>query len=750
MLRDTTIPLDRAWNTWSSRAAEMVFLPLGVRITPVLYANSVRRASSFEAGDPGLTLGRHATDGSLIELGLELGGTRLAWSYRKPDPFSLVGAWRTDFNGEWGLRFWVNLCLSCEGGESARFDPAAQAAVLRVGHRYLALASDTDPVLVTGHPSMAALLGEYEEKGYFYLGSRRETAPLLALRFNLEMMRDGRFAVGMADREDLAVSRAKTALGAPGSGMDAPAALPMQSGRFARALDAVRDVIAWNTVWDEVNARPYTSISRNWNLSKFGGYGVWLNDQQYAGLLAGTIDAELARQNLAAWLAGATPQGNLACLLTANDSWVDRTQLPIGAFLVWLLYLRTRSRPLLDLTYDILARNHDWWWENRDLERRGLVSYGTSDVGEGLYKGTHFGARNESSMDNSPIHDEAEYDPHSRTLTTIDVGLNSLLALDAEMLARMAHELGRTDQARGYEGTARTLRQRIQTELWDEARGLFANRLRAGAFVKSVGPTSFYPLLCGAATEAQTERLLKHLDDPQKFGGAFVIPGTARDDPAAKDNSYWRGRIWPPLNYLVWQGLRRGEHTERASALAKASFELFRSAWEERRLSPENFNAETGKPLDQPDTEGFYNWGALMPLMAVGEIMDFSAWHGWELTNTGDELTLGPVLSPVGAVVVTVANGKLELTRGGQALFATDMVGRFSHLDLAETDASFVLPPALSTGQAVWLPQAHTSRILYARCGEAELQWEPDGDGIVLAFSAKDAGKRVWLHWNGD
>src|SRR3712207_6158085 len=160
-----------------------------------------------------------------------------------------------------------------------------------------------------------------------------------------------------------------------------------------------RSVIAWNTVWDPINARPYTAISRNWNLSKFGGYGVWLNDQQYAALLSGLLDPEVARENLATAFASATPDGNLACLLTANDAWVDRTQLPVGAFLVWLLYLRSRSRPLLRTAYGALVRNHAWWRRTRDPEGRGLVSFGTSDVGEGLYKGTHFGARNESSMD---------------------------------------------------------------------------------------------------------------------------------------------------------------------------------------------------------------------------------------------------------------------------------------------------------------------------------------------------------------
>jgi putative isomerase len=42
---------------------------------------------------------------------------------------------------------------------------------------------------------------------------------------------------------------------------------------------------------------------------------------------------------------------------------------------------------------------------------------------------------------------------------------------------------------------------------------------------------------------------------PRNSGGDWVIPSIARDDPAFKDQNYWRGRIWGPMNYLVYLGL---------------------------------------------------------------------------------------------------------------------------------------------------------------------------------------------------
>lgn len=743
MFRHATIPLARAWNTWSSRPAEMVFLPLGVRLTPVAYANSTGRATLFPAGEA-VTLGRHAIDADTVEVALRHAGTVIDWSYRKAGPFDLVGSWATRASGEWGLRFWINLCVSAEGGEMARYDAATRSVTVKVGSRFVVVACD-EPVQVTGHAGLEALVEDYEAHGYFHLGARAQAAPVLALRFNLEMNRTGRFAVAIADREDLAIAQTRALLATP---LPAPV-MPEQTGSYHGALDAVRDVMAWLSIWDEVNARPATCISRNWNLTKFGGFGVWLNDQLYATLMASLFDAELARENLAVALASATPQGNLACLLTANDAWVDRTQLPIGAFIVWLIHLRTGDMALLRAAYDTLARNHAWWWETRDPDGRGLASYGTSDVGEALYRGTSFGARNESGMDNSPIHDEAEYDPVTRTLTTIDVGLNSLLVLDAEMLGLIAAKLGLMSAAASHRLVAETTRAKVRVELWDDARKIFANRLRSGSFVRSLGPTSFYPLICGAADATQLDHLLKHLSDERTFGGTFVLPGTARDDPAARDNVYWRGRIWPPLNYAVWQGLRRYGRRAEASRLAMASLTLFRGAWDEWRLCPENYNAETGEPLDQPDTEGFYNWGALMPMMGVGEVMDMAPWAGWEICNDGGPLWLGPVQSPVGAACVKISGGVLTLTCGENVLLATNLIGRLTHVCWGDRLVSLCLPETVRLSAELAFPVIPCDRVVTVRVGTRTARWAALDNGFAIVdLGPSDGGACVTIVLN--
>ena len=268
-------------------------------------------------------------------------------------------------------------------------------------------------------------------------------------------------------------------------------------------------------------------------------------------------------------------------------------------------------------------------------------------------------------------------------------------------------------------------------------------RLRGGGFVRSVGPTSFYPLIAGAADEAQVESLLRHLADPETFGGEFRVPSVSRDDPSFRHNVYWRGRVWPPLNWTIWQGLRRYGRFGEATALAQDSERLFRAAWD-RRLCPENYNAVTGEPLDQPDTEGFYGWGALMPMMAVGEILDVSPWHGWSVVNEGNELVLGPLRMPAGLGTMRVANGVLELTCGERVLMRTALLGRFTRLRFDAGHVSLVLPAG--EGE-IGFPSVPAGAVLFASIDGQAAATRADGGGLKVFVPPGGEGRDLVLVW---
>ena len=106
--------------------------------------------------------------------------------------------------------------------------------------------------------------------------------------------------------------------------------------------------------------------------------------------------------------------------------------------------------------------------------------------------------------------------------------------------------------------------------------------------------------------------LEKHLLNPAEFWGDWVIPSLARNDPAFADQEYWRGRIWGPMNYLVYLGLRNYSDAATRKEFADRSYKLFLKEWTEKGHVHENYNAISGTGDDVSSSDRFYHWGALL------------------------------------------------------------------------------------------------------------------------------------------
>ena len=168
-----------------------------------------------------------------------------------------------------------------------------------------------------------------------------------------------------------------------------------------------------------------------------------------------------------------------------------------------------------------------------------------------------------SGWDNTPHFDGSKF--AGTQMTTDAVDLNSLWSLDAETLAKMASVLGKREDAERLHHEHEEMNRRINDTLWNDELGLYCSRLWAddggtGRFLTRITPMNFYPLLCGAPDEKRASRVLKTLTDPKKFWGEWPIPTLPYDDPEYWTQDYWKGHVWGPVNYLVWQGLQRLRH----------------------------------------------------------------------------------------------------------------------------------------------------------------------------------------------
>jgi hypothetical protein len=394
------------------------------------------------------------------------------------------------------------------------------------------------------------------------------------------------------------------------------------AGVDSPTVDAVETTLGWDTIYDPEHARVISPVSRDWS-AYWGGYVLFGWDTFFGATLAGIGDRDLAYANVIEELHEETTEGFVPNYARAGG-WksTDRSEPPVGSITVLELYGKYHDHWFLEEAYEPLLRWNRWWALYRDIE--GYLTWGSDAQNEPLdpadkFRGVRAGATGEAGMDGSPIYDDAVFNPQTHLLEFADVGLMSIYVADCNALAAIAETLQKPADASELRMRGARYRAKLGT-LWSDKDGIFLNKdLHTGQFSTRLSPTLFYPLLAHAATEEQAKRMVEeHLLNPREFWGEWVISSIARDDPAFKDQNYWHGRTWGPMNYLVYLGLcnYEGDEIEHARReLAQKSFTLFSMEWTEKGHVHENYNAITGNGDDVTNSDKFYHWGALLGYM---------------------------------------------------------------------------------------------------------------------------------------
>jgi putative isomerase len=708
------------WNTWDAEwPAAVVHLPTGAALRIGAYSASANKFTDFP-WSAGYRLGAHDIDCGEISIDLCHAGSTVRLRLTAAGQDCVAGELTCADMAEWGLRFWLLLEFGLDDADA----PAARL-IASPDDQYV-----RPPVAVlereTGAPAAAfstldrpadarltlrrSVLGEVmEEQGYYARPAGPEQGRFAVFRFTAA---EPTVVFAAAASPDAATARdrlrkvladlARERDTTPAHDQDGNGSLGRPVANVSRddsaqvdGTAAIRDVLGWNSVWDPANRRVYTASTRAWIARKFGGFGVWQIDGFLHAILAAHIGAgQLAWDNIAAVLAGRAERGSLPALAAATTWWADRSHPPIGAHACWQAQATTPDDAAASQAAGILASAFGWWFGARDGNGNGLLEYGSSPYGDGHFVHTRQAAMDESSNDNSPVHDDALFDLATHTLDVEDVGLNSLLVHEGNLLARILGDHGQSGAADEIAARAAKLAEAVRTQLWDATREVFAGRHWSGQFTRSLSPTSFYPMLAGIATREQAEALVQRwLLDPSKFGGLYPVAGTPHEDPAAADNVYWRGRVWPCFNYLVYLGLRRYHFDTEAAWLAERGLELFTRGWSSRRCY-ENFSQRTGDGGDSPDAEPFYTWGALLPMIADLESASCDPWDGICFGCEGTDTRAAVTYASGHRFEARLGPHSTALWRDGLAMLAADVRGRFRQLETREDRISVLLPPA--------------------------------------------------------
>ncbi len=443
------------------------------------------------------------------------------------------------------------------------------------------------------------------------------TAPYMAVKFNGEVA----FYTGSSTQN---IQSVKDIIAKKRSSLEKEFA---QYGTSSETYKAIQNVLGWNIIYDAAQNRVIYPVSRLWN-DNFGGQSVlfcW--DTYFSAYMASMKSKELAYANAVEITKSITPGGFVPNWAGSykNGSF-DRSQPPVGSLIFKELYRKYKEKWVLEYVFEDLLKWNRWWPKNRD--NNGLLCWGSNKVLPPLvgdFAANQWqGAAYESGLDNSPMYDSVPFNKDNNMLALADAGLMGLYIMDCDALAEIAQVLNKQSVAKELTDRANKYRIHIK-ELWSEPDGMYLNkRTDNGSFSPRTSPTNFYPLLGKAATQGQAERMInEHLLNAEEFNTQWMMPSISKKDPAYKDQEYWRGRIWGPMNFLVYMGLQNYDLPKARSILAEKSNQLLMENVKINGWVFENYNGITGNVTDQKEGrrqgDNYYHWGALLGFISLIE-----------------------------------------------------------------------------------------------------------------------------------
>jgi hypothetical protein len=145
---------------------------------------------------------------------------------------------------------------------------------------------------------------------------------------------------------------------------------------------------------------------------------------------------------------------------------------------------------------------------------------------------------------------------------------------------------------RGRDGLARSI---------DPESGMCLDRdVRSGEQIRLRTFASFAPLFARTADAGQQAAQLRLLGSADFSGDPRfrwrLLPSTSPGEPAFEPRTYWRGPVWPIINWLLWHSLSELGYSDHADGLRRDSLAQVASGGD----FAEYFEPFTGEPLGSP------------------------------------------------------------------------------------------------------------------------------------------------------